>query len=121
MIKNNTKNHRNLEKLLTLTPGSLEYKTLRSEIKKHLTNPGMFEKSKLVNNELKDEARIIMDAFEAITNGMQNPDVFSSVEAISKDSLLYLWKELIYAIKAFYEKNYEEMQSRLRNIDSDSL
>jgi len=114
------KKKHNLEKLLTLDPGSLEYMTLRSELKKHLTDPGMFEKSNLVNDELKDEARIIMDAFEAITNGMQNPDVFSYVEEISKDSLLYLWKELIYAIKAFYEKNYEEMQSRLRNIDSDS-
>ena len=120
MIKNKTKNDRNLEKLLTLDPGSLEYITLRSELKQHLTDPGILERSNLVNDELKEEARIILDAFEAITNGMQNPDVFTSVEAISKDSLLYLWKELIYAIKAFYEKNYEEMQSRLRKIDPDS-
>ncbi len=120
MIKNKTKNGRTLEKLLTLEPGSLEYITLRSELKKHLTDPGILERFSLVDDELKEEARIILDAFEAITNGMQNPDVFTSVESISKDSLLYLWKELIYAIKAFYEKNYEEMQSRLRKIDPDS-
>jgi len=120
MIKSKTKNERNLEKFLTLDPGSLEYITLRSELKQHLTDPGMLEKSSLVNDELKEETRIILDAFEAITNGMQNPDVFSSAEKISEESLLYFWKELIFAIKAFYEKNYEEMQSRLRKIDPDS-
>ena len=62
MIKNKTKKDLNLEKLLTLDPGSLEYMTLRNELKKHLTDPGMFEKSNLVNDELKDEARIIMRA-----------------------------------------------------------
>jgi len=120
MTKNKTKNGQNLEKLLTLAPGSLEYTTLRSELKKHLIDPGMFEKSNLANDELKNEARFIMDAFEAITNGMQNPDVFSFVEAISKDSILYFWKELIFAIKAFYERNYEEMHFRLLSIDSES-
>ncbi len=118
--KNTTANSRNLEKLLTLNPGSLEYIALRTELKRHLTDPGLLEKSDLASDELKNEARIIMDAFEAITNGMQNPDVFSSVEAISRDSLFSLWKELIYAIKAFYNKDYKEMQSRLRKIDKDS-
>ncbi|MCD6397502.1 MAG: hypothetical protein J7L71_08170, partial [Spirochaetaceae bacterium] len=69
MIKSKTKNERNLEKFLTLDPGSLEYITLRSELKQHLTDPGMLEKSNLVNDELKEETRIILDAFEAITNG----------------------------------------------------
>jgi hypothetical protein len=109
-----------LEKYLSSNPGSLEYITLRSELKNHLTDPGIFERSETAGEDLRDEARIILDAFEAITNGMHNPEVISSMETISDNSLLSLWRELIYAIQAFYNKDYTEMKQRLENIEPDS-
>ena len=115
-----TRNDHSLKKFLNLAPGSSEYITLRSELKRHLTDPGSLERSDLANEELRREARTISDAFEAITNGMHNPEVFSAMAAIPNDSLLDYWRELIYAIKAFYEKDYAEMENRLGKIESGS-
>ncbi len=123
MIKETTKtkNDLSLKKFLTLAPGSSEYITLKNELKLKLTDPGSLERSDLTSEDLREEARTISDAFEAITNGMHNPEVFSAMAAISDNSLLAFWKELIYAIKAFYGKNYTEMEFRLNNIEAGSL
>ena len=115
-----TKNDLSLKKFLSSSPGSSEYITLRNELKRQLTDLSSLEKSDLVSEELREEARIISDAFEAITNGMYNPEVISKMTAIPDNSLLVFWKELIYAIKAFYEKNYAEMENSLEKIETDS-
>ena len=107
--KKKTKNDSTLKKFLASSPGSFEYITLRSELKYHFIDPGILEKSDLASNDLKEEARTILDAFEAITNGMYNPEVLSSMTSLSDNSLLVFWRELILAIKAFYEKNYIKM------------
>lgn len=122
MIKDKikTKNDQTLEKFLSSSPGSFEYITLRSELKKHLTDPGILERSDRTSDELRTEARTVLDAFEAVTNGMFNPEVLISLNDISEDSLLSMWKELIFAIHSFYEKNYAEMETRLNNIDPNS-
>ncbi len=118
--KNKAKIDQTLEKFLSSSPGSLEYITLRSELKQHLTDPGILEKSERTSEQLRVEARTVLDAFEAITNGMYNPEVFSRIEELSVDSILYYWKELIFAIHAFYEKDYIKMENRLDKIDSNS-
>jgi len=122
MIKDKikTKNDRILEKFLSSSPGSLEHITLRSELKQGLTNPGILERSERTSEKLRKEARTILDAFEAITNGMYNPEIFTSMEEITEESILYFWKELNLAIHSFYEKNYNEMDIRLGKIDPKS-
>ena len=115
-----TKNDLSLKKFLSSSPGSSEYITLRNELKRQLTDPGSLEQSDLVTEELREEARTISDAFEAITNGMHNPEAFSNMTAIPDNSLLDYWRELIYAIKAFYAKDYTEMEDRLGKIESGS-
>ena len=115
-----TKNDLSLKKFLSSSPGSSEYITLRNELKRLLTDLSSLEHSDLVTEELREEARTISDAFEAITNGMYNPEVISKMTAIPDNSLLVFWKELIYAIKAFYEKNYAEMENSLEKIETDS-
>lgn len=122
MIKDKikTKNDQILEKYLSAIPGSLEHITLRSELKQNLTDPGILERSERTSDELRKEARTVLDAFEAITNGMYNPEIFTSMEKITEDSILYFWKESILAIHSFYEKNYNEMYNRLSKIDPKS-
>ncbi len=115
-----TKNDHTLEKFLSSSPGSLEHITLRSELKQHLTDPGILERSDRTSEELRIEARTILDAFEAVTNGMYNPEIFISLKEISENSILSIWKDLILAIHAFYEQDYIEMGNRLENIDSNS-
>ncbi|RKX85844.1 MAG: hypothetical protein DRP58_05230 [Spirochaetes bacterium] len=120
MIKDKMKIKKNLtlENFLSSEPGSLEYITYRSELKQHLKDPGILERSDRTSEQLRKEARTVMDAFEAVTNGMYNPVVFASLELLPEDSILSLWKELIFAIHAFYDKNYSEMENRLNKIDN---
>lgn len=122
MIKDKlkAKNDQTLEKFLSSSPGSLEYITLRSELKQRLTDPGILERSERTSEKLRIEARTVLDAFESVTNGMYNPEVLISLEGISADSLLSIWKDLIFAIHAFYEKDYIKMDQRLDKIDSKS-
>lgn len=115
-----TKNDLSLKNFLSSSPGSSEYLTLRNELKRCLTDLGSLEQSDLVSQELREETRTISDAFEAITNGMYNPEVFSNMSDIPDNSLLDYWRELIYAIKAFYEKDYGEMENRLNKIKHNS-
>ncbi|MCK5672310.1 MAG: hypothetical protein KAH95_02980 [Spirochaetales bacterium] len=122
MIKDkiNIKNDQTLEKFLSSSPGSSEYITLRSELKYKLTDPGILERSERASEQLRVEARSVLDAFEAITNGMYNPEVFINLEEIPEESIFYFWKELIFAIHAFYNKEYIKMGYRLDRIDSKS-
>lgn len=123
MKKETTKKTRNdlsLKKFLSSSCGSPDYATLRKELKLHLTDLSSLEQSDLVSEDLRNEARTISDAFEATTNGMHNPEVFSNMATIPDNSLLGFWKELIYAIKAFYKKDYVEMEKRLGKIEPDS-
>ncbi len=112
-----TKNDQSLKNFLSSSPGSSEYITLKNELKRKLTDLGSLEQSDLVTEELREEARTISDAFEAITNGMYNPEAFSNMTAIPDNSLFDFWRELIFAIKAFYEKDYAEMENRLEKIE----
>lgn len=115
-----TKNDQTLEKFLSSSPGSLEYITLKSELKRNLIDPGILERSDRTSEALRKEASTILDAFEAITNGMYNPEVSNFIETVPDDSLLSYWKELIFAIQAFYKKDYIEMVDRLEKIDPGS-
>ena len=100
-----TKNDLSLKNFLSSSPESSEYTALKNELRKKLTDLSSLERSNMVNDELREEARTVSDAFEAITNGMYNPKVFSDMKTIKDNSLLAFWRELIYAIKAFYEKD----------------
>ncbi len=121
MIKetNRTRNKKKLKNFLALSPESAEYKAMKDEIKIHLTNPGSLEKYARTSG-IREEVQTILDAFEAITNGMYNPEVFAEMERIPESSLLSFWKELILAIRAFYRKDYSEMEKHLNNLDNDS-
>lgn len=69
-------------------------------------------------SELTDpEILIIRDAFEAVTNGMHNPEALQSLDSEVKRDDLMPWKYIIHAIQSFYDKDFPEMESYLSLVD----
>jgi hypothetical protein len=58
----------------------------------------------------------LVDAFDAAANGMENPESFSRMEAVS-DPQFQPWKALIRAIRALYAGNTRECLSSAESID----
>lgn len=61
----------------------------------------------------------LVDAFDAVTNGMDNPEALKRLEHIT-DSELLNWKWLVIAIKAIYESNKRAVQEALQHIANNS-
>ncbi len=60
---------------------------------------------------------VISDAFEAATNGMHNPEAFAALQEAETNED---WKNLIYAIKAFYNHDFHRMEALLAGITANS-
>ncbi len=60
---------------------------------------------------------VISDAFEAATNGMHNPEAFARLESLEADQN---WKNIIYAIRAFYNQDFGLMNNLLISVDPGS-
>ncbi len=69
-------------------------------------------------SELTDpEILIIRDAFEAVTNGMHNPEALQALDSdVARDDLMP-WKYIIHAIQSFYDRDFPEMESYLSMVD----
>jgi hypothetical protein len=72
------------------------------------------------DHPLKRQAILVFDALESVTNGMDNPDVFSELEKIPRDSLFISWISLVYAIRAFYENDIPRVVQELSAIPVES-
>lgn len=83
----------------------------RAEIEKELENyfidPFYVANSDYLpdSDPLKHEARIVSDAFEAVTNGMYDEGVISALENVSDNSIFTGWRYLTEAVYHIYEKN----------------
>jgi hypothetical protein len=66
-----------------------------------------------------DPAWSLLDAFDAVTNGMENPDAMKKVLALS-DPLFIPWKLLITAIAALYAGDTEGCRRAAETIPGDS-
>lgn len=69
-----------------------------------LTHPVQILENPLLaeNHFLKQEALVVSDAFEAATNGMENPEAVAALDLIPPESLFYPWRLLIRSILALY-------------------
>lgn len=65
---------------------------------------------------MKEHEYVLHDAFEAITNGMHNPEVLEQLQFIKAGSAYYPFKQFVLAIRAFYSKKYEEALNMLQDI-----
>jgi hypothetical protein len=61
----------------------------------------------------------LVDAFDAVTNGMNNPESFARMEEV-EDPRLQPWKQLIYGIRSLYSGDIPGCETVLENIDDDS-
>ncbi|MDR2072870.1 MAG: hypothetical protein LBP60_05515 [Spirochaetaceae bacterium] len=66
-----------------------------------------------------DPAWNLLDAFDAVTNGMENPDAMKKALSLS-DPLFTPWKQLITAIEALYAGNTEGCRKAAEAIPDDS-
>ncbi len=89
---------------------------------RELNDPGILDRSSLLADDapLKKEAQIIIDAFESVTNGMENPEALSSINEIDNNSVLASWKFITLAIKAFYKRDYRKMLHFIHKIEDNT-
>jgi hypothetical protein len=64
-------------------------------------------------------AWFLIDTFDAVTNGLENPEAFSRIEQIDMP-VFEPWKNLIYAIKSLYAGDTQSCKSFAEAIDDDS-
>jgi hypothetical protein len=64
-------------------------------------------------------AWFLIDAFDAVTNGLENPEAFSRIEQLDMP-VFEPWKKLIYAIKALYAGDMQACKNFAEAIDDDS-
>jgi hypothetical protein len=74
----------------------------------------------LMENLPKDSpAWFLIDAFDAVTNGLENPEAFSRIEQVDMP-VFEPWKKLIYAIKALYAGDMLSCKKFAEAIDDNS-
>ncbi len=68
------------------------------------------------DHKLKQEAWIVFDAFEAVTNGMFSFELSRQLDEIEGRSLMYPWAVLTKAVEAFYQGDPEKSYSLLGTL-----
>jgi len=71
--------------------------------------------------EKDPKATIVSDAFEAVTNGMYNPEAMLRLENLDSTEEIGHWKALIKAVELFYSQDYSSMEKCLGEISDGSL
>jgi hypothetical protein len=61
----------------------------------------------------------LADAFDAVTNGMENPESFARMEEVT-DGRLQPWKHLIHGIRSLYSDDIPGCEAAIEAIDEDS-
>ncbi len=69
----------------------------------------------------KQEALIVSDAFESVTNGMYDPHALQQLDRIDAESIFFPWKHMIAALHAMYAGNEKEFEEALSHIHPSSL
>lgn len=98
---------------------SADYKEIRDAFVREINDPGVLDRSTILSDSsrLKKESQIITDAFESVTNGMENPGVIEAMAEIEEDSPLISWKYVTLAIDAFYRRDFNRMINSLDMVE----
>lgn len=72
------------------------------------------------HHPLRQEALLAADAFEAVTNGMCDPELLAGLDTIVPDSPLYPWTLLIRGVHALYGGQQTAALEFWRRVDRDS-
>jgi hypothetical protein len=98
-------------------------KDIESQLKKHFIDPFYVGRSPALHEKdiLKADARIVSDAFEAVTNGMYDSEILTELEKIDENSFFADWKYLTEALYHMYSENFKEADRVFRKINQDSI
>ena len=85
---------------------------------RYLIHPRMILDSPLLTDShpWRKEALVVADAFEAVTNGMEEPGVLEALDDLEASSPFQPWRHLILALHFFYEGLDEAVGARLDQI-----
>lgn len=88
----------------------------------HLIHPSLVLESSLLadNHPWRREALTVADAFEAVTNGMEEPGVLGALDELDADSPFQPWRHFIVALHFFYEGLDEAVVAHLNRIPDSS-
>ena len=88
----------------------------------HLIHPQFVLESPLLADDhpWRREALAVADAFEAVTNGMEEPGVLSALDDLDPDSPFQPWRHFIVALHFFYEGLDEAVVAHLARIPDSS-
>jgi len=125
-MKSTTELHREaldqaLRQALGTSQGALKKQALE-RASTHLIHPGLVLDSPLLadNHPWRREALAVSDAFEAVTNGMEEPEALAALDHLEPDSPFQPWRHLILALHFFYEGLDEAVAAHLARIPSTS-
>jgi hypothetical protein len=95
---------------------------IENRLKFKLYDPGVIERSELLsdNHPLKREAFRVMDALDAVTNGMYDQDALQGLDGIVEASIFSPWKHAVLAIKALYDQDESVLGTELEAIPDGS-
>lgn len=72
------------------------------------------------DHPLKTQAWTVWDAFESVTNGMENPQALCQLVNLPEPTVFSPWKPFILALHAFYREQDEECLALLRRVPTDT-
>lgn len=101
---------------------SEDHDTLFDLVRRGLDDPLEVERSPLLSDThpLKREALAVTDSFEAVTNGMDNPEAFERLESVGESSVFYPWKLLVLTIRELYREDEKAMEEYLEAVPSET-
>jgi len=121
-MKSNTELHKEaLDQALRQALGTSQSALRKQALERastHLIHPGLVLDSPLLadNHPWRREALAVSDAFEAVTNGMEEPDALAALDDLDADSPFQPWRHLILALHFFYDGLDEAVRAHLASI-----
>ncbi len=96
---------------------------IESQLKQHFIDPFYVSRSKSLpdNDIMKIDARIVSDAFEAVTNGMYDDDLLKELSSISENSFFADWRYLTESLFNLYTEDFTKAGEHFRKIAEDSI
>jgi len=125
-VKSNTDIHREaLDQALRVALGTSQpalRKQALARAASHLIHPKLILESPLLTDAhvWRKEGLLVSDAFEAVTNGMEEPGVLEALDELEPDSPFQDWRHLILALHFFYEGLDEAVVVHLNQIPANS-
>lgn len=114
-----------LDQALRLALGTSQPALRREALERaaqNLVHPRLILDSPLLTDShpWRREALVVADAFEAVSNGMEEPGVLEALDDLGADSPFQAWRHFILALHFFYEGLDEAVRAHVAAIPASS-